>query len=749
MKFQIIYRASFYLMLTFATLVLSIDATDDNPIAMLYPLAVAVASIIAFLTVDRHPGMAPSRASASLVALASSGLSIAEYKYDNGLVLLAAAHWLVYLMLIKMFLPKTVEDDWFLFLLGLVQVLVGGVMSQSDKVGVALFTWALLSLWVLTLFALHREALRLRSAPMGTSEPGADRSEPYRGLIDPPFLLATIRVAGTTLALGGLIFLAMPRRTTMGSAQTTGTVGKHLSGFDDEIQLGQLGEILENDSVVMSVEMFDFDGKRIAGDTGGELRWRGVSLDQYVRGRWRRPKLTLNGYPSGMLARELDRRLIRQMIKMEPTDSPILFSLRPILHADAPDKRFTPEINELDGTLFRGVTGVVTVDYQVDSSSDTDQPQPGEGYPAAEYEARLLGLPDEIRDKLRPVALEQVGHLDPNDRRGRAAALEQFLRDSGRFRYTLQMDITDPGVDPVVDFVLNRRAGHCEYFASALALLLRSIDIPARMVNGFKGGDYSAIAGLTTVRQKHAHSWVEALVGERPGPLGEPRPTWMTLDPSPADQRNESVARVGGISTSFRPLTDFVRYVWVFYIVGFNAERQDRFLYAPIRALIEEARRGFAIIWDNLRSWLHFPSVESFFSLRGFVVSFLALLLLVLFARVATWGVAKVIRGLKGAKAEVSPGTAAILFYRRLLALLAEYGLERPPAETPREFARRAAIFLAGHGSGTEAVADVPPLVVDAFYQIRFGEHTLVDDDLHHVLARLDALEARLHPPKE
>ena len=106
------------------------------------------------------------------------------------------------------------------------------------------------------------------------------------------------------------------------------------------------------------------------------------------------------------------------------------------------------------------------------------------------------------------------------------------------------------------------------------------------------------------------------------------------------------------------------------------------------------------------------------------------------------------IRRLRGSRTERSPGAAAIAFYRRLLALLAEYGLERPPAETPREFARRAAVFLAGHGSGVEAVADVPPLVVDAFYKIRFGEQTLVDDDFDLVNARLDALEAKLHPAK-
>ncbi len=361
MKFQAIYRASFYLMLTFATLVLSIDATDDNRFAMLYPLAIAVASLVAFLTVDRDPRLGLSRTTASVLALLSGGLSVAEYSQDHNLLLLSAAHWLVYLQLVKMFLPKTIEDDWFLFLLGLVQVLVGGVMSQSDKVGIALFTWALLALWVLTLFALHREALRMKVVPMAVSiNARSDLSEPYRGLIDLPFVFSTARVAATTLALGGLIFLAMPRRPSMGTSQSNGTVAKHLTGFDDEIQLGQLGEILENDTPVMSIELLDVEGRRLPQDPDSDYRWRGVTMDRYERGRWYRLRFKTNGYTLGLTDRWRESRIIRQQIKLEPTDSPVLFGLRPVLNADAVDKRFLPELNESDGTLFRNSSTAVS-----------------------------------------------------------------------------------------------------------------------------------------------------------------------------------------------------------------------------------------------------------------------------------------------------------------------------------------------------------------------------------------------------
>jgi protein-glutamine gamma-glutamyltransferase len=747
MKFQAIYRASFYLMLTFATLVLSIDATDDNPFAMLYPVAVAMASFLAYVTVDRNPRLSISRELANWLAIGTLIPSVLEWYYDENLLLLAAAHWLVYLQLVKMFLPKSVEDDWFLFLLGLVQVIVGGVMSQSDKVGMALFAWALLSLWVLTLFALHREAIRMGVAPMGTSDGvAADRSEPYQGLLDLPFAFSTARVAATTLALGGLIFLATPRRTSMGSSQSSGVTGKHLTGFDDEIKLGELGEILENDSPVMSVELVDLDGAKLTPDSQAEYRWRGVSMDWYDSGRWSRLRFKDSGYTFGSAERWGKGRVVRQLIKLEPTDNPILFGLRPVLDADSPDRRFAPVLNDSDGSLFRLDARAVSFDYTVDSSTDASISQPGEQNPSREYLKRLVAMPEELKRKLRPIALAQIKDLPERDLEARAVAIERYLRDSGEFQYSLQMARTNPDLDPVEDFLVNHKMGHCEYFASALALLLRSVDIPSRMVNGFKGADSNAIAGIMTVRQKHAHSWVEALVGRSQD--AEQLPRWVTLDPTPPDQRDESVARVGGLATNFYQFTDLIRYIWVFYVVGFNSERQDRFLYGPIRALIGEAQRGFSIMGETIRKWLHFPSVESFFSLRGFLVSFTALLLLVGSIRLAIWLVGRLIRRYSWARADDAPGMAGIQFYRRLLRLLAEYGLDRPPAETPQEFARRAAIFLSGHGSGTEAVADVPSLVVDAFYQIRFGEHTLREDDFDRVTARLDALEAHLHPVK-
>src|SRR5262249_25266223 len=156
-------------------------------------------------------------------------------------------------------------DDWFLFLLGLVQVLIGAVMSPSDEIGIWLFSWAMLAIWVLGQFFLQREAVRLQKSPAAPAplvlRPGD--VDPYQGLFDLPYAVATARVLITTLALGGLIFLTLPRQAGATRAQSGAPMAKHLTGFDEEVTLGQFGEILENDTVVMTVEFIDSSGKTV------------------------------------------------------------------------------------------------------------------------------------------------------------------------------------------------------------------------------------------------------------------------------------------------------------------------------------------------------------------------------------------------------------------------------------------------------------------------------------------------------
>jgi len=748
MTFQSLYRISMYVMLFLATLCLSLDASADNPLAVLYPPAVILVGVIAFLTVDRRPGLGLSRGVAHLLAFIAIGLGFVEYWYDESLMVMAFGHFFVYLQLIKMLLPKTIEDDWYLVGLGLIQVLIGAFLARSDQIALVLLAWAVTTLWTMGLFYLRRRAEHQITERDRSFTPAISPLDPYPSLVDLPFLTATAKMAVTTLVLGALIFLILPRWPSgRGIAQPIGKIS-HLTGFSDEVQLGQIGEILESETVVLSAELYDQDDRRIKSDP--EQLWRGVAMTNYRDGRWSRSLPYDVQLPEAVgidpIPQNWPARRIRQHIKLEPTDNAVLFAIRPILAASAGRSL---SMNQWDGMIYRTrYNPSVSAEYDVISANDGSLIQPGEEAPTFEEQKRsLIEVPEPLKTRLWPIVEPLVADV-PRDRvQERAERLLAYLRDSGQFSYSLQMRVVDRSLDPVEDFLINRKAGHCEYYASALTLMLRSIGIPARMVNGFKGGDWNELARVTTVRQKHAHSWVEALIDR--DPLG--RPIWLTLDPTPAQERDESVAQVGGFYTRLLPISDFVRYVWVFYVAGFNADRQQRTIYGPLRSLWDEARAGFTIMWEAVRSgtmWLvHFRTASEFFSIRGFFVSVIVLLAISGLAWVGV-KLGSAVRRRFGKDSGQEFDLAGMPAYRRLMEILARDDLRRPPAETAHEFALRASEALRHRGDAIADVADVPPQVITAFYRLRFGGLPPAEETLAVLNARLDALEASLRPVK-
>ncbi len=98
-----------------------------------------------------------------------------------------------------------------------------------------------------------------------------------------------------------------------------------------------------------------------------------------------------------------------------------------------------------------------------------------------------------------------------------ASAIENYLAHSKEFQYSLQLQRQDRSIDPAEDFLFNTKTGHCQRFATAMTLILRSQGIPARFVIGFKGFETQG-QGKYVVRQSQAHAWVEALIRDDSGP---------------------------------------------------------------------------------------------------------------------------------------------------------------------------------------------------------------------------------------
>jgi hypothetical protein len=306
-----------------------------------------------------------------------------------------------------------------------------------------------------------------------------------------------------------------------------------------------------------------------------------------------------------------------------------------------------------------------------------------------------------------------------------AVALTKYLNSSRDYVYTLERPRIDKKIDPTEDFLVNVRAGHCERFASGLALMLRSQGVPARVVAGYRSSVLPG-SGTYDVRQRDRHAWVEALVPPKGttalgAAIGAPgcdywldhhaRPEWLALDPTTGNTWSPSPTITTSPPNWFSSLLNSISgwfrgptINWTFNPVHFDGRAQAE-LFSWIAAnlpylLVAVLVLGAVIYLDRFAlQWLGWtPAV----------------------------------------------GPTVEPFYQRLLQLLAWHrGLEPEPAQTPREFGAAAAQALEARPK-SRAVAGLPGWIIELYYRVRFGGRPLADDERHAVEGRLEQLRAGL-----
>jgi hypothetical protein len=318
-------------------------------------------------------------------------------------------------------------------------------------------------------------------------------------------------------------------------------------------------------------------------------------------------------------------------------------------------------------------------------------------------------IPDEnAPDRFYPV--------DPDLWETVARGLEWYLSHSGNYTYSLNLDRADAKIDPTLDFLFNTRSGHCNRFASALALMLRSVRIPSQVVLGYRGAD-SKGEGRYEVRQCYAHTWVEVLV-TRHDAGGNLYMHWLSLDPTPEEASDEAVA-VGNRwwSTGF----DF-RKSYRNLIVNFTIENRDEFF--------NDVAAAARTLWSAGRKALMAHTPEGF-RLR-IAAGLFGLVLLTGLVHVTRWARR---RALARRGPSPSPLTA---FYRRLLVILARQGWTPGAAQTSREFADDVAQRLQQRGR-----AEMAAIVCHAsklFDRVRYGAAPLSEEESLRMDAELDQL---------
>ncbi|MDB4973388.1 MAG: Transglutaminase-like enzyme [Myxococcaceae bacterium] len=612
---------------------------------------------------------------------------------------------------------RTAADYQQIAILAFIQLIAATVLTTDLGYAAVFVAFAIVTPWALTFAHLRREIER--NYPAEPDVPGGNdvaRVLSSRRIVDPSFLLWTALLSLPMLAMTVAMFALFPR-IGLGMLNFGVNRGQHVSGFGSDVELGGFGLIRDDPTVVVRVstskKIDDFSARRM-------LRLRGTAFDLYDGHKWTRStgatvKMTPMGdyYPLKRMARDRDLTL---RLVLDRLDEPVIFvptgavGLRiaqrglpgaqgerlSLARAHGFDIRYSS--SEEIGIVYEAIVSSVAFDADVPVDRELD-------------EQRYLALP---KGHERVVELARKVSAGIDDPYQKARRLERYLRSENHYAYSLQLFDTR-GQLPLVAFLFDAKRGHCEYFSSALAIMLRGVGIPARNVTGFAGGEFNSYGGYYSVRQSDAHSWVEALIPGR---------GWVTLDPTPGSRdafQNTDVFR------ELRAMVDAMRAYWMTRVVGYDLRAQVR----AVRQL-RDFFRGFG--WSlgkreaDARDSARSPGHTDLGALSAWGAG--AACLLLALAGALLW------RRRRRTSTRLSrSAVAAQRLYRELEQTLARSGHARPPHVTPEAHAR--ALSQAGFPAAS-AVSEL----TDAYVRTRYGEHALEQ-------ARLAELEQLLRDVKQ
>ena len=625
------------------------------------------------------------------------------------------AHMILFLSAVKLLQRKADRDWFFLYLISFFEVLLAAGLTVSPAFIVTLTLYLLCALSTVVAFEIQKARRKVTPTQTRLLVP-PDRSL-FRKL--PMQLwrrryLETRRLPLVSLGLLLLIivlalpfFLIAPRTASSALKRGGGGLAGFI-GFSDNVTLGEIGRLKGSDEIFMHVRIENSNAGPVAG-----LRWRGVALDHFTGRAWKKSAVA-----ERFEKKESDRgffqlgttedvqRLTTQTFFLEPVDTPVLFGAPRVV---AVQGRLPFVRVDSEGAIQTRSHDQERVIYKV--YSDTTEPSPAVlRSDALEYyapAARYLELPGNLDPRIAPLAKQVSTSSGARNGYDEARAIETYLRDN--YGYTLELKAGGP--DPLADFLFRVRAGHCEYFATALAVMLRTRGIASRVVNGFLPGEYNETAEAYTVRQSDAHSWVEAYFPQTK--------SWVTFDPTPPAGRTARTRT--GLAGQLSKYSEALELMWFQYVVGYDKQEQHS-LATSLRNRLVDLRRGSAARWEQVRK--AFPSLVSFVlpALLALGAVFMAV---VLTGRVRRLGWR---RGLKVWQGPTGEESLRVDFYRRLVAALAKQGIKREPHQTPLEFASRVGL--------AEAAS-----ITKAYNRVRYGEEKLSAPEREQIELLLRQLE--------
>jgi protein-glutamine gamma-glutamyltransferase len=640
-------------------------------------------------------------------------------------IVLAAVHFLIFVTIVRLYSASTDRDALFLSMLAFASLLAAAIFTVDTYFLVFFVAFLIFAVATFVGLEVRRGAVDAICPPLH-AQPRRDRRF-HRALA-----LASLTVALGGVALGSVLFFFFPRFSA-GYLSRAGMQSTLMSGFSDNVELGEIGEIKKNSAVVMRVK------------TGNpvnypSLRWRGIALTNFDGRRW------------------FSTEKSRDAIAPAPNGWIYFSSRRPGADRSSQDLRFTVLLQPMATDAIFAPADLVGLrgNFLADSSShsaflrrgylsrdSTDSIyNPFHNFSQVEYEgdsllpivepARARAASTDYSEEVRATYLQLPSPLDPriselarritasaNNPYDKSVAMESYLRRN--FRYTLNLAGT-PGRDPLAHFLFETRAGHCEYFASAMAVMLRAIGIPSREVNGFLPGEYNDLGGDYIVRASDAHSWVEAYF---------PGNGWITFDPTPP-----APASGYALFDRMSMYLDWMQLNWNEWVVNYD--------FAHQALLAQNVQRGSRNWNETARDWFRRVQNRGMAGLTRWQQNHtklgllfpLALVLLLVVLRLDwiraffRWlSLALQIR--KAPESRNNPQLASRL-YAELLHLLEKRGFTRAETETPLEFA-----------SSPTLQPELAPAVrefTSLYAQARFGQASCDAPRLRTLLAQIRAI---------
>ena len=712
MKFLTYFQAFSYAMIAVAMLALVMAGGLSYGLALVF-LGVMIVS----WNLEGTRWQLPERYGLAIVLL-SIPLFYVDWQYQKSigepverLGVTALAHLIVFLSAVKLIQVKKDRDWVFLYLISFFEVLLAAGLSFSPVFLGTLTLYLLCGLCAVTAFEIQKARRSLAPAETRLLVPpdsrvfrkGGKRSWRSTEAARLPVVAVALLLFIFGLALP--LFLIAPR-SGAASLTRSGSSLTNFIGFSENVTLGQIGTLKKDDGVVMRVRVEDPEPPQ-------GLRWRGVALDEFTGKAWRKSpeaRLSEAADEHGGLFQvgsvEALHRLTSQTFFLEPLESAVLFGAPRVVavQGDLPFVRVDAE-----GSLQSRRHDYERLMYK--AISDTDEP-PAEDlredmrpYPAS-FE-RYLQLPDDLDRRLVYHAQSVLQSAQARNRYDAAKAIENDLQTN--FGYSLEMKATGP--DPLADFMFNVRAGHCEYFSTAMTVMLRTHGVAARVVNGFLPGEYNDTSGAYTVRQSDAHSWVEVYFPSTR--------SWVTFDPTPSIGRVEPVRT--GFTAQMHKYLEAAELLWFQYIVGYDKQEQ-RSLASSLHKGIFDYGRFASNLLATIKSYLTRTTLTVAMAVLGVALLAFTLIFGKRFWSFG-WRRSAVVEG------DEESTYSTVEFYERLLGAMEQRGLSRDKHLTPLEFAN-----TLGH--------DPAMMITRAYNRVRYGGQRLSATEKREIEKALLELES-------